>query len=269
MTDDRRLVGWIDLVGDLLQQPRPEFPVAQIGWQLNRTFRVRAVSWDWREHSVHSGFQAWPEVDLGKIAHLPPWTSDGILERHPLLRWFMTTQDPAPQSTGRVPEALAPRQDRQLVDDYLKPLGMEQQLSIPYLLDGASYGTFVLARPEDDYPDEDIELARHLQRLIRGVYLRTVPVAGNRVEAVQACGAADRADLTATELAVLILLADGHTAYGIALRLQMAPRTASKHLEHIYRKLAATDRLAAVFAAREAGVITAGPAPAERLLRRA
>jgi DNA-binding CsgD family transcriptional regulator len=43
--------------------------------------------------------------------------------------------------------------------------------------------------------------------------------------------------LTARELAVLGLLADGMPAPRIAVRLGMAPRTAQKHLEHVYRKL--------------------------------
>jgi DNA-binding CsgD family transcriptional regulator len=69
------------------------------------------------------------------------------------------------------------------------------------------------------------------------------------------CASAARIGLTATELAVLVLLADGHTTYGIAIRLQMAPRTASKHLEHIYRKLDVTHRVAAVNVAHTAGLV--------------
>jgi len=269
MSADHRLVEWIDLAGDILLRPRPGFPVAEIAVQLARTFQVCTVSWDWREHSGRSGVQMWPVIDLAAIDHLSPviWADDTgdayhhdfdpILARHPLLQWFVATQDPTPQSTGRVPDAFVPRRDWQLVDDYLKPLGCEQQLSIPYLLDGASYGTFILSRSTDDYRDDDVELAGHLQRLIRGLHLHTGLVARDALGAAQSCASADRTGLTATELAVLIHLADGHTAYGIALRLQMAPRTASKHLEHIYRKLGVTDRLAAVTTAQEAGILTA------------
>ena len=73
-------------------------------------------------------------------------------------------------------------------------------------------------------------------------------------EAEYAWPSAERFGLTATELAVLVLLADGHTTYGISRRLGMAPRTASKHLEHIYRKLDVTHRIAAVNVARTAGL---------------
>ena len=159
MAGDRRLIEWIDLVGDLLQRPLADFPVAQIAMQLNRTFQVRAVSWDWREDDARSGFQTWPKIDLGAIAHLPPWNDETqtILDQHPLIRWFVTTRDPTPQSTGRVPDSLAMRTDGQLVDDYLKPLGFDQQLSIPYAFDGFRYGAFVLGRPDNDFLDDDLE----------------------------------------------------------------------------------------------------------------
>lgn len=257
MAGDRRLLEWIDLVGDLLQRPLADFPVALIAMQLNRTFQVRAVSWDWREDEARSGFQTWPRMDLGAIAHLPPWDDEtqGILDQHPLIRWFVTTRDPTPQSTGRVPDSLAKRTDEQLVNDYLKPLGFDQQLSIPYAFDGFRYGAFVLGRPDNDFLDDDLELAGHLQRLIRGLYLQTAPMARSPMRAKETCAAAERTRLTATEFAVLILLAEGHTACGIAHRLGMAPRTASKHLEHIYRKFGVADRLAAVLAAQEAGIV--------------
>ncbi|UUZ61450.1 hypothetical protein [Nocardioides sp. B-3] len=197
--------------------------------------------------------QLWPSIDLAAIAHLTPiWAEDGgeryhhdfdpILMRHPLLQWFVITRDPAPQSTGRVPGALVPSCDWRLIDDYLKPVGGEQQLSIPYLPDGGRHGTFILSRATDDFRDDDLELAGHLRGLIRGLYLLTGPVAYGAVS----CGSADRSGLTATELAVLRHLADGHTAYGIALRLgdgaahrQQAPRA---HLSQARRHQSAHGR---------------------------
>jgi DNA-binding CsgD family transcriptional regulator len=68
-------------------------------------------------------------------------------------------------------------------------------------------------------------------------------------------GRAVAVGLTTTETAVLMLLSEGHTAYSIGLRLEMSPRTASKHLEHIYRKLHVSDRLAAVRVAQQLGIV--------------
>ncbi|MDN5859207.1 MAG: helix-turn-helix transcriptional regulator, partial [Pseudonocardia sp.] len=61
--------------------------------------------------------------------------------------------------------------------------------------------------------------------------------------------------LTPRELAVLDLLAAGHTAGAMGRRLQIAERTVQKHLERIYTKLGVTDRLSAVLRAQRIGVL--------------
>jgi DNA-binding NarL/FixJ family response regulator len=52
--------------------------------------------------------------------------------------------------------------------------------------------------------------------------------------------------LTAREVEVLQLLAFGHTNKGIADQLFISPDTVKTHLEHIFEKLGASDRTAAV-----------------------
>lgn len=66
---------------------------------------------------------------------------------------------------------------------------------------------------------------------------------------------ADGVSLTATERAVLALVAEGLTNQAIGRRLTVSPRTVAKHLENIYRKLGVTNRAAAV--AREAAQLPA------------
>ena len=61
--------------------------------------------------------------------------------------------------------------------------------------------------------------------------------------------------LTARELEVLDLLAQGLLATSIASRLNLSPRTVHKHLGNIYNKLGAHDRLVAVSIARGAGLL--------------
>ncbi|HEV2378068.1 MAG TPA: helix-turn-helix transcriptional regulator [Streptosporangiaceae bacterium] len=68
-------------------------------------------------------------------------------------------------------------------------------------------------------------------------------------------GPAGRYRLTPRELTVLALLAESLTARAIANRLGISARTVHHHLEHIYRKLEATDRLGAVLRAQAAGLI--------------
>jgi DNA-binding NarL/FixJ family response regulator len=65
----------------------------------------------------------------------------------------------------------------------------------------------------------------------------------------------DVARLTDRELAVLCLLVEGCTAAAMAHRLGISVRTVQKHLEHMYRKLEVTDRLRAVLAAQQAGLL--------------
>jgi DNA-binding CsgD family transcriptional regulator len=61
--------------------------------------------------------------------------------------------------------------------------------------------------------------------------------------------------LTARELQVLTLAADGLTGRGIAARLEISPATVKTHFEHIFRKLEVGDRTAAVAHAIRGGLI--------------
>jgi DNA-binding CsgD family transcriptional regulator len=256
MVTDKRLIDWLELVSDTLSRPLPDFPRAEIGVQLTRTFDVLAVACDWRDASGRSDFQTWPEVDFSPAADLPPWHQAENLDRHPLIRWFATTQDPTAQAIDRVPSRIASQRDRDFTNEYMRPVGIERQLSLPVVIRGISYEAFVLGRSDRDYTDDELALARQLQRLIVGLHRTTSRVASSPMRTAM-CSAAGRAGLTATELAVINLLADGHTAYGIAHRLARSPRTVNKHLENIYRKLGVNDRLRAVAVAREYGVIGA------------
>lgn len=63
------------------------------------------------------------------------------------------------------------------------------------------------------------------------------------------------ASLSARELEVLGLVAEGHTNTEIAQRLHLSETTVKSHLAHIYPKLGVGSRTAAVAAARDAGII--------------
>jgi DNA-binding CsgD family transcriptional regulator len=65
--------------------------------------------------------------------------------------------------------------------------------------------------------------------------------------------------LTAREHLILHLLDDGLSAQGIARRLVLSPRTVHKHVERIYRKLDAHDRVTALATARERGILIGPP----------
>lgn len=72
-----------------------------------------------------------------------------------------------------------------------------------------------------------------------------------------AADAAAALNLTAREVEVLQLLAEGLLARTIAARLGLSPRTVHKHLSNVYSKLGVHDRLVAVSIARAQGLIAA------------
>jgi DNA-binding CsgD family transcriptional regulator len=87
---------------------------------------------------------------------------------------------------------------------------------------------------------------------------------GDAVEAVLAAAghrALRRRDgpagLTAREMDVLRLLAQGLSSKDIATRLVISPKTARNHIEHIYTKIGATSRVAASLFAMEQGLLPA------------
>ena len=61
--------------------------------------------------------------------------------------------------------------------------------------------------------------------------------------------------LTSRERAVLDLMADGLIAAAIARQLGISPRTVSKHIESIYRKLGTHDRTSAVLRGQAMGYL--------------
>jgi DNA-binding CsgD family transcriptional regulator len=65
--------------------------------------------------------------------------------------------------------------------------------------------------------------------------------------------------LTERETSVLVAAAEGLTAREIARRLGVAERTVTTHLNHIYRKLGASGRVAALAAAARIGIVPNEP----------
>jgi DNA-binding CsgD family transcriptional regulator len=242
---------WLEAVRDLLQREHAYFPRAAVGALIAETMDTAAVSWNWMEAgSFGCEFDFDGSTNGWSMLQVPAPVARRMQARHPLVQWFGTTGDPAPMTVGRLPRSVAPAADFALVAETLRPGGLEQQLSIPYHLSGGDHRAFVVARGDEDFPREDVDLARRIQPLL-GLLDRHVRASHDRRTAC----AAD-AGLTAREIAVLGLLADGRTAAAIARRLGISPRTVTCHLQHIYRKLGVTDRVRAVLAAQTLGLGT-------------
>ena len=244
----QRWDAWLDFVCGLASRPCGTFPHAEIRDRLQQCFEARA-SYNWSdgpgswEFEFDEPIPGWPTEDDSHF-----WMTEGMV-MHPIFCFYARTGVPKPMTIGRVPQGLVPRNGFAMTRERVARVGLDQQLTIPVHVTPSSHRTFVLGRPDVDYPDEDVELARMIQPLVALLMRQTDLVARTN------CDAAGEAGLTGRELAVLRLLADGRTALAIAHELRVSPRTIHTHLAHIYRKLGVCDRMRAVLVARELGVI--------------
>ena len=266
----RILQHWVDIVGDLLLRPYPTMPVEQLLEELYLTFGTE-VSWAWRDADETFGFLMYEPV--------PGWPVDGQLEfwatealaLHPLIHWFRATGDLTPMTLERVPAEVADPRGLQVLRHHLLPVGLEQQLSIPYRqTTTGTYRAFVLAKGGDDFTDVEVVLAQRIQPLLillaRQCRVLVGYVADDLDGAItlarddhDGLGSPTTLGLTGRELAVLRLLAGGKTAAAIGRTLGISPRTVHVHLTHVYGKLGVNDRLMAVSVARQAGLVPALP----------
>ena len=115
---------------------------------------------------------------------------------------------------------------------------------------------YVISRPDRDFNEEELALARLLQPILRGLALHLESAASIDDGPAVHC----THGLTVREMTILTLLSKGLTADSLARRLNISPRTAGKHLEHIYRKLDVRDRMMAVQRGYDLGLLktTAG-----------
>lgn len=231
--------GWMDLTADLLRRRPSGLPEESVGLRLGQTFECASgQAWVEPDGSLRLEFwrapAGWRPSDLRAA-----WR--GRADDHPVVARFLTSGDSTATTLRRTsPEAAAESTSR------VGPKGLEHQLWIPWRVSDSDYRAFVLARSDADFTDDQVGLARRLQPLIMLV--------SRQLDGVRHARPAGGA-LTDRELAVLRLLGEGETAGGIGHRLGISPRTAHKHLEHVYRKLGVSDRLLAVQRAREAGLL--------------
>lgn len=190
------------------------------------------------------------------IPYEPPVDYD--YREQPLLRWYVFTGQSGPQSLERVPDALASNRLKRAWEEMARPWNVNQQLAIPLQLGGGDHNTYLVQRPDRDFTDQELDLARLLQPILTGLALHL----GLAPTGPDAAAQSSRHGLTLRETAILTLLSKGLTAESLARRLSISPRTVGKHLEHIYRKLDVRDRLMAVQMAYELGLLEPATASA-------
>ncbi len=237
---------WVDLVWGYLHGRPGALPVEQYWAALDATFAVKAVSWNWKDDAEHFGVQVDRDI-MGRPTEEDLRRIDELTRLHPLVAWFERTHDPKPMTVGRVPAGMVDPTGFTILNELLGPQGLEQQLSIPYELGDHSHRAFVLARPIDDFTDDELELACRIQPLLM--------LASRQAAVLEHAGGGAGHGLTGRELSVLRLAADGGTSQRIGHTLGISPRTVNTHLDHIYRKLGVDSRVRAVTEGQRLGLI--------------
>lgn len=125
--------------------------------------------------------------------------------------------------------------------------GIDQVAALP-VRSGEQFVAFLVGRRGVDYSDADLDRLRTVQPAVAGLVSMLEPHDLPR-------SSLHIAQLTARELQVLRLLADGHKASAIGHRAGCSQRTVHRHLSNIYDKLDVGDRLSAVVRAQEIGLL--------------
>jgi DNA-binding CsgD family transcriptional regulator len=118
-------------------------------------------------------------------------------------------------------------------EELASPWNVNHQLSIPLQVGGGDHNTYLMQRPDRDFTEQELDLAKLLQPVLTGLASHLMVAKPNGGAALDGSAM----ELTFREMAILTLLSRGLTAEALARQLSISPRTAEKHLEHIYRKL--------------------------------
>ena len=179
------------------------------------------------------------------------------IRMHPYITERMLHQSPALAPLG----AIAVQHRERLDGSGYPRAAAGAAISMPARILGAADAYQAMREPR---PHRSARSADEAVRLLRAE-VRLGRLAGDAVEAVlEAAGHRARrrpegpAGLTAREIDVLRLLARGLSTKQIADRLAMSPKTAGNHIEHIYAKIDATNRVTASFFAVQHGLLAEG-----------
>lgn len=258
MSDTRRLTGWLELAADLVMLPLANWPAERIARQLTDTFLAVGCAFHTRGPDGSASHRVWPPgvvddpldaVCRSSVIDIP---SCPRMRRHGRATDDSGVVQIGSQAVRDVALRLAAP-----VDECQDSSGVQDSTLRSEIGSLQARQVFVVWRLTAFTPEE-LDLARQLDRLLNSIDLAAGPCAVLRQRAHFPFDTEGRS-LTARELAVLVLLAEGLTAVAIARKLAIAERTVRKHLERIYAKLGVTDRLSAVLNAQRAGLLDPMP----------
>ncbi|MFJ8843114.1 response regulator transcription factor [Streptomyces cyaneofuscatus] len=187
-----------------------------------------------------------------------------IRSGYPFIDRYGATADWTPQSAARVVGARTWR-NSPTADALRQAFGTRHVFGLPLPQRGPHVSGFLVHRSGGDFSRHDERYAARVQPLLKAAtahrsLLMALHASSGSARRRQANHAL-AAPLTPRETNVLHLLATGLTAEVIGRRLGISPRTVHKHLNALYRKLGAADRLSAVLRAQDAGLLPGAAEP--------
>lgn len=243
--DYRRM---LDLAAGIIDGMAGGSPWGLIARQLNDSLRGSATVYQggrWRPRDA----LAWaPEATGKKLCETR--AADQYDHSHPLADVYTTQHTAVPLTVSDIIDERSWRRNPCYDATHRILNGSIRHLALPLPASaGRGMRSLVVCRPDPDFDDRDRKLARLLQPLLISVdhHLEELQLLRDRAErAVQRIDPRRRASdigLTARELTVLALMAQGLTAAAIAHRLVISVHTVTKHQDNLYRKLGTKDRV--------------------------
>lgn len=249
MLDTRGTAEWMELAADLIADRTETWQASRINRQLVAAFDAAGGAF------CDQGVDLWP-VDrfTGQIDDIASWCARHAPREHPILRYFLATDDWRVMQVADVPtDIVSTAICGAWIERGRQWGGVQHQIVMPLSRQRA----FVVGRPKP-FTATEMDLGRQLRRLLAGLDRHHVAFSRwSRTTGLEAWVTADDVGLTPRELTVLALLAEGLTAASIGRRLMITERTVHKHLQHSYTKLGVTDRLGAVLRAQRIGLLPA------------
>lgn len=180
----------------------------------------------------------------------PTRQTGATLGDNPVVCHWSTGIDPAPR---RVSDLVGRREWRRTSTfaNVLGPMGTPHLVGIPLYRSTTGGPSYAIARSGRDFTDDDLSTLGAIQAALVVLHRRFQPLRSAHDPVT--------GELSSRELEVLALLAQGLSGRQVAHRLGLALGTVRKHLERIYAKLGVHDRMNAVIAGQERGLIRRPP----------
>jgi DNA-binding CsgD family transcriptional regulator len=235
----------LDLIAGALRCAGPDFPDVTVTGLLCQVLDAEAA-WAGDIDLRSTASRRWASTP--RPIPMGPAGFHQFAIRHPLTRAHRRPGGSAPLRLSDVASTREIRRTR-------RELGMPHVLTIPLAVTPQHLCRVALMRSGLDFPVRALQLAGQIQPVLGAIYALRDRMGPDQPGALSPGDADTGTPVTSRELAVLGLMADGLIAAAIARQLGISPRTVSKHIENIYRKLGTHDRTSAVLRGQAIGLL--------------